>query len=480
VLNLKARHNAKLRYTKGDIEMRLAFAVLFSVVAVPLAADPITDTAIKLRDSALISDIGYDFVRDLTTEIGPRLVGSAADKRAVDWAVARLKAMGFDDIRTQAFEADGWIRGRETADLTAPYPQKLVVTSLGGSVATPPQGIEAELAVFRSYEDFLKSAEGVLKGKIVVVTQATIKTQDGAGYGASGRIRRAGASEAAKRGAVAYVIRSLGTSQDRFAHTGSMRYEDKLPKIPAAAMSAPDAQQIERIAQSGKIQRMKLTITPKLSGKVTTHNVIADIKGTDKADEYIVIGGHLDSWDLGTGAIDDGAGVAITAAAAKLIKDLPERPRRTIRLIFFGAEEIGLVGAKAYVAALKPGEITKHALGAESDFGAGRIYEICSTVGTGALDAIGQIHRQMEALGIFRGGNQCSGGPDLTPFREAGMPVVELQQDGRDYFDLHHTANDTLDKIEKTALDQNVAAYVVFTWLAANMDVDFRAGAAVE
>jgi carboxypeptidase Q len=455
--------------------MRFAFAVVLSLFAAPVEADTMHDTAAALRDSALKSDIAYDFVRDLTTEVGPRLVGSAGDKRAVDWAVARLTAMGFENVRTQAFEADGWIRGNETAELTAPYSQKLIITSLGGSVATPPQGLEAELAVFSSYDAFLNAPTGSLKGKIVVVTQATIKAQDGAGYGANGRIRRAGASEAAKRGALAYVIRSLGTSHDRFAHTGSMRYDEAHPKIPAAAMSAPDAQQIDRIARSGKTQRMKLIITPKLSGKVTTHNVIADIKGTDKADEIVIIGGHLDSWDLGTGAVDDGAGVAITTAAVKLIKDLPAKPRRTIRLILFGAEEIGLVGARAYVAALKPGEIGKHVIGAESDFGAGRIYEICSMVGSGATDAIGEIHRQMESLGIFRGGNQCTGGPDITPFREAGMPVVELQQDGRDYFDLHHTANDTFDKIDKAALDQNVAAYAMFAWLAANMDVDFRA-----
>jgi carboxypeptidase Q len=457
--------------------MRFAFAVVLSLIATPLAADPVADTAANLRDSALKSDIAYDFLRDLTTQVGPRLVGSAGDKRGVDWAVARLTAMGFDNVRALPFEADGWSRGVETAELIAPYPQKLVVTALGGSVPTPAQGIEAELAVFGSYEAFLKAPVGSLKGKIVVVTQATIKAQDGAGYGSNGRIRRAGASEAAKRGAVAYVIRSLGTSQDRFAHTGQMKYDVAQAKIPAAAMSAPDAQQIDRIARSGKAQRMKLTITPKLNGKVTTYNVIADITGTDKADKFVVVGGHLDSWDLGTGAIDDGAGVAITTAAAKLIKDLPAKPRRTIRLILFGAEEIGLVGANAYVKALKPGEINKYVIGAESDFGAGRVYELCSTVGIGALDAIGEIHRQMESLGIIRGGNDCGGGPDIGPFREAGMPVAELQQDGRDYFDLHHTPNDTFDKIEKSALDQNVAAYAMFAWLAANMDVDFRAKA---
>jgi carboxypeptidase Q len=455
--------------------MRLAFAAIFTLVSGFAQAESLSDVASKLKTRALVDDTAYAFVRDLTTEIGPRLVGSPADRKAVDWAVARLGAMGFKNVRLQAFEADGWLRGVETAELLSPSSQKLVVTSLGGSVPTPPQGIEGELAVFRSYADFLKAPDGALKGKIVVITQRTVKVQDGSGYGANGRIRRGGASEAAKRGAVAYLLRSLGTSSHRFAHTGSMRYDDKLPKIPAAALSAPDAEQIDRLAALGKPLRLKLTLTPRLNGKVTTHNVIADIPGTDKADEIVVIGGHLDSWDLGTGAIDDGAGVAITAAAAKLINDLPQRPRRTIRVILFGAEEIGLVGARAYVAALTPADIAKHVIGAESDFGAGKIYELCTTVGSGALDAIGLIHREMESLGIYRGGNQCPGGPDMTPFREAGMPVAELQQDGRDYFDVHHTPDDTLDKINKADLDQNVAAYAAFTWMAANVDADFRA-----
>jgi carboxypeptidase Q len=454
--------------------LRCAFVLILSLLAAPVAAQSVLETADILRARALKSDTAYDFVRDLTTEVGPRLVGSPGGTRAVEWAVARLKALGFKNIRLQPFEADGWARGAETAELLGSSPQKLVVTALGGSVATPDMGLTGELAVFRSYDEFLKMKDGSLTGKIVVITQRTIRAQDGAGYGANGRIRRAGASEAAKRGAVAYVLRSLGTSGNRFAHTGAMRYDDKLPKIPAAAMSAPDAEQIERLADSGTPMRMKLLLTPRAIGKVTSHNIIADIKGSDKADEIVVIGGHLDSWDLGTGAIDDGAGVAIATGAAKLISDLPKKPRRTIRLVLFGAEEIGLVGARAYAAALKPGEIAKHVIGAESDFGAGKIYEICSMVGTGALEAVGVIHKAMEPLGIFRGNNQCPGGPDMTPLREAGMPVVELQQDGKDYFDLHHTANDTLDKIKKDELDQNVAAYAIFAWMAANADIDFR------
>jgi carboxypeptidase Q len=461
------------------MDMRLqSFALaLMLTVSAPALADEPEVRAEALKAAALRSSLAYEFLRDLTTQIGPRTAGSAAERRAADWAVARLKAMGFANARLESFPVDGWVRGVEHAELVGAAPQKLVLTALGSSVPTPPEGIEADVALFRSYAALLAAPAGSLKGKIVVVTQRTIKAQDGAGYGATGAIRRAGASEAAKRGAVAYLLRSLGTSGHRFAHTGQMRYADDVARIPAAAMSSPDAEQLERLADAGVALRMKLKLTPSLPGALTSQNVIADIRGREKPDEYVVIGGHIDSWDPGTGALDDGAGVAITTAAAKLILDLPERPKRSIRLILWGSEEVGLVGARAYVAAQGPEGMKKHVIGAESDFGAGRIYEFCGTVGEGALPAMARIHASLESLGIFKGGNACAGGPDLSPKREAGMPVAELQQDGRDYFDYHHTPDDTFDKVEKAALDQNVAAYAAFAWMAANLDADFRAPA---
>jgi carboxypeptidase Q len=187
----------------------------------------------------------------------------------------------------------------------------------------------------------------------------------------------------------------------------------------------------------------------------------------------VLIGGHLDSWDLGTGAIDDGAGVALTTAAAKLIRDMPVRPRRTIRLILWGAEEPGLVGARAYVAA-QGAAMQKHVIGAESDFGARRIYAFCTRVKPTALAAVARIQSRLQSLGIIGGGNDCRGGPDIGPAQAVGMGVAALNQDGRDYFDYHHTADDTFDKVDKAELDQNVAAYAVFAWMAANLDADFR------
>jgi carboxypeptidase Q len=431
----------------------------------------------KLRDKALQSNVAYALVESLTTEVGPRLVGSPGDAKAVAWGVEKLKSLGFENVRTEPVAFTAWVRGVETAEVTAPFPQKLVITSLGGSVATPKNGLEAEAVVFKSYEDLLKATPGSLSGKIAVVTQRTVRVQDGSGYGYAGAMRRAGAVEAAKRGASAYLIRSLGTSSHRFPHTGSMRYEEGVTKIPAAAMSAPDAEQLERMAARGMPIRIKLNITPKVAGPVTTYNVIGDIIGTEKPEEVVIIGGHLDSWDLGTGALDDGAGVAITTAAAKMIIDSGIKPKRTIRVIMFGAEEVGLVGAIEYVRANKA-SMPNFVIGAESDFGAGPIYQFQTRVGTGALPAVKRILEVMKPLGIIAGDNNAGGGPDIGPFVKEGMPAAELQQNGLDYFDYHHTPDDTLDKINPQHLSQNVAAYTVFAWMAANLDVNFRSNAA--
>jgi carboxypeptidase Q len=431
----------------------------------------------KLRDQAMQGTPAYGLVQDLTTLFGPRLGGSEAEKRAAQWAADKLKAMGFSNVRVEEFPIDGWVRGVETGAIISPAPQPIVLTALGYSVPTPPEGLEAEVAIFKTYDDMLAAPVGALAGKIALVVQRTIKVQDGAGYGATGPNRRSGASEAAKRGAVAYLLRSLGTSTNRFAHTGSMRYDADQPKIPAAAISAPDAEQIERLAAQGLPIRMKITITPRLSGPGVSRNVIADIPGTDKADEVVVIGGHIDSWDLGTGALDDGAGVAITTIAAKLILDSGMRPRRTIRLILFGSEEIGLLGARAYVNRIGEG-IKRHVIASESDFGAGPIYQFSTRIAPDALWAAKAIGDVLRPIGIDAGNNAAQGGPDLIPFLEKGMPVVELQQDGRDYFDYHHTPNDTIERINPKDLDQNVAAYAVFAFMAASLDVDFRGGKA--
>jgi carboxypeptidase Q len=437
--------------------MRILLLSLFILLAGPLPSvaqnsDSLA-TAAQLRDQAMRGSMAYALVESLTTEVGPRLAGSPADKVAAAWAEQKLKKLGFDRVFTEAFTIPRWDRGSEQAAIVAPYPQPLTITALGGSVATSKTALEAEVVLVPTFEDLLRLPEGALTGKIALLTQKTT-------------------SEAARRGAVAFLVRSLGTHSHRFAHTGNLRYDPLAPKIPAAALSPPDVELIERMASRGKPVRLRMQMSPRFSGTATTHNVIADIVGREKPQEIIVIGAHLDSWDLGTGALDDGAGVGIVMAAAKLIADLPQRPKRTIRLILFGAEEISLLGANDYIARRTREDIAQHMIGSESDFGAGPVYKLSLRVAPSALAGFESIMTILAPLGIVAGDNRAFGGPDMTPFRVADVPVFSLLQDGRDYFDYHHTPDDTLDKVDAKSLDQNVAAWAALSyWLAEQEDL---------
>src|SRR6202789_2697952 len=307
-------------------------------------SDSLVVTASSLGQKALNDPAAFDFVQSLTTEIGQRLAGTEAHRRAVASPEARVKAAGFESVRSEPFTFPAWIRGAESAEIVGTVPQHLAVTALGGSVATDANGIEAEISLFRTYDDLLAAAPGSLNGKIAVVTQRMVRAQDGSGYGAANPIRRLGPFEAAKRGAVAYLLRSLGTDNHRLPHTGALNYEDGAPRIPAAALSIPDAEQLERLAAQGPV-RVRLLLTPTVQENAPSWNVVGEIKGRERPDEIVLIGGHLDSWDLGTGATDDGAGVAIVFGAARLIAGLPQGPGRTSRPLLFGAEEINFNGA---------------------------------------------------------------------------------------------------------------------------------------
>lgn len=455
-------------------------------MTLPLASGPVwaagpgglseasIEHARTLRDQAMAGTMAYDIVESVTTEVGPRLAGTEAEARARDWAVAKLKALGFDSVRVEPFEMQTWVRGEELAELISPFPQPLEITSLGGSVATPEQGLEGELVPFASLAELRAAAPGSLDGKIAYVGHAMQRTQDGSSYGFYGELRRVGASVAAEKGAIAVLIRSIGTDSHRFPHTGQMNYQDGLPRIPAAALSNPDADQVERVASRGQPMRLRLKMMPEVLGTTESGNVIADIVGTENPEQVVIIGGHLDSWDLGTGAIDDGAGVAITTAAAKLILDGGKRPRRTIRLILWGAEEVGLLGGRAYLERHRDA-LEQQLIGSESDFGAERVWQLTAQVSKQAQPVVDLIGELLAPIGVARGSmDKPGGGPDLIPMVEAGMPTLRLVQNGMDYFDLHHTHDDTLDKIEPAALDQNVAAFAVFAWLAADSNVNFR------
>ncbi len=428
-----------------------------------------------LREQALQSNLAFEILESLTTEVGPRMAGTKQDALAVEWAVAKMKALGFDKVWTEPVDYATWIRGEESAEVVAPFLQPLKITALGFSVGTSEEGIEAEVIQFNSIEDLIAAPKDSAKGKIVFISRKMERFRNGQGYGPAVKARSSGAVEAAKKGALAVIIRSIGTDSHRLPHTGMMRYTDDVNKIPAAALSNPDADLLERIFSRDKTVKIELKLGAHDGPKYTSQNVIGEMTGTKFPEQVVVIGGHLDSWDLGTGAVDDGAGVALTMAAAKIIGDSSQRPKRTIRVVLFANEEQGLIGAKAY-AKRHADDLSNHMTGAESDFGAGRIYQFSSNVSEDNLPMVATMKRLMKPLGIEYLNNQARPGPDLIPLHQSGMSVFNLAQDGTDYFDLHHTADDTLDKVDPQALAQNVAAYVVFAYVAANSEKTIKIG----
>ena len=437
-----------------------------------------TATANQLLELARQDNQGYELVRSLTTEVGPRLAGTEAEARARQWAVEKLQALGLQNVHVEPFQVPVWLRGVERGEIVSPFPQALTITALGGSSSTGEQGVEAEVVVFDSLSALEQAPRMQVEGKIVFIDEVMVRSRDGAGYGVAVQKRLATAYIAEQLGAVAALIRSVGTSSHRFAHTGQMRQADADADadagVPMAALAAPDADQLKRALGYGKPVTVKLVITPQRLPPAASGNVIGEIVGREAPQEIVLVGAHLDSWDLGTGAVDDGAGIGVVLGAAKLIMEqLPQGPRRTIRVVLFGAEEVGTVGAKAY-AREHAAELPDHIVATESDFGAGDIWRFDSRVGEEQLLQMAAIAKVLEPLGIAPGNNTARGGPDLKYLRESGVPIVSLLQDGQDYFDFHHTADDTFDKITPRALDQNVAAYAVFIYLAAETTADFR------
>jgi len=430
---------------------------------------PSLATAVELRDALAAGSGAFAIVESLTTEIGPRLAGTEADGRAVEWAKARFGALGFDRVILQPVTIPVWQRRHERAALLAPYAQPLHLTTLGGSVGTGGE-IEGEIVAFETLDALRAAPAGSLSGKIAFINARMQRFRDGRGYGPVVAARSDGASIASVAGAKALLIRSIGTDSRRFPHTGVMRYAEGTTPIAAAALSNPDADQLERLLALGKPVRVALDIDAGTDGVYTSFNVIGELVGRERPDEIVVIGAHLDSWDLGTGAVDDGAGIGITMAAGAKIAALPTRAKRSIRVVAFASEENGLLGARAYAEANR---IDQHIIGAESDFGAGRIYALRAGVDPSHRAALDPIAAVLAPLGIALESSGGGAGPDIIPLTAKGMPWAQLAQDGTDYFDLHHTADDTLDKIDPLALDQQAAAYAVFAWLVAEMDGDF-------
>ncbi len=459
---------------------RLALVVSL-LAAAPLAAaaapaptpalpSAIRQQAVRLREDAMKGTRAYNWVASLTTEVGPRLAGSRGDQAAVEWGLRTLRELGFENVRAEPATVPHWERGRAEGEILAPFRQPVALAALGGSIGTPEEGIEAEVVRFESLAALQQAAEGSLAGKIAFIDGKMSRARDGSGYGATVGQRGSGAIEAAKRGAVAVLIRSVGTDLNRIPHTGGMRYDDAVRKIPAAALSIPDANLLEAECQSGKPVAFRLRLGARVLPDETSANVVGEVPGRETPEEIVLLGCHLDSWDLGTGAIDDAAGCGIVIEAGRRL--LASRPRRTVRIVLFANEEFGLSGARAYAEAHQD-ELSRHVMTAEADLGSGRVYRLSSAVAPASLPVVDDIARLLAPLGVERGDNEGAGGADLSPLRAKLVPAVSLAHDATTYFDYHHTANDTLDKVDRGGLDQSVAAYVVLAYAAAETTVSF-------
>ncbi len=440
------------------------------------AAEPFTeaqlDQARAIRERGLADDVAYELLRSLTTEVGPRSAGSPGDARAVSWALAHLRALGFKNVHAESVTVSHWTRGEAHAEITAPWPQTLLPVALGGSGATPPSGVEAEVVPITSLTELAAVPAASVKGRIVFFTQRMQKTHDGAGYGTAVAVRSTGALESSRMGAVAIVIRSIGTDSNRLAHTGGMRIADSVRTIPALALSNPDADLLENELASGQPVRLRLRNTSAWADSARSANVVAEVPGAARVGEVVLLGAHLDSWDLGTGAEDDGAGVATVAAAARLVGEARPGPARTVRVVLYANEEHGGQGSRNY--ALRHGaELSRHVMAMESDLGAFQVLGVESRVPLDRLPVARAMASLLAPWGAQFLGNEAEGGADVGPLGELGVPLLGVRTDAVPYFDLHHTANDTFDKIDPALLRQNVAAYATLAYLAAQYPGDF-------
>ncbi len=431
----------------------------------------------KLQNAALASDYAYRQLAHLSDSIGPRLSGSPQAAAAVSYLAQEMRRLGLE-VKLEKLSVPHWVRGEEKAELVV-YPgqaegtrQKIILTALGGSVATPGEGLNAEVVVVDNFDELKSLGREKVAGKIVLFNprfdrQMAAQGFGGEAYGQAVAYRGLGASAAARLGAVAALNRSAGGAEYRLPHTGAMRYADDAPKIPAASVAAEDGDLIARLAAQGPV-RMQLLLTPKQLPDAESYNVIADLKGSEHPEQVIIVSGHLDSWDLGTGAIDDGAGVVIAMQTVQLMKQLHLRPKRTIRFIAWMNEENGVVGGRTY-AKEHEAELGNHFAAIESDRGAGHPLGFEVKGKSEVLPLLGPMSTvlQPSGAGLLKLTNGTE--TDISFLGAAGVPSFGLWQDTRTYFDFHHTAADTFDKVVPRELAENAAAMSVLAYTLANL-----------
>jgi Zn-dependent M28 family amino/carboxypeptidase len=448
------------------------WAVLTFLLTACHPADEMRRTVSELQSAALQDELAWELLSSLTTDVGPRMAGSPGDAMAVAWAQVQMERLGFDRVWLEPVEFPRWLRHSESASLLAPRRQVLAVTALGGSPGTAGV-LKGELVHFSDLAELEAAIPGELAGKIAFISERMNRSPGGSDYDDVVSGRSKGPFVAARKGAAALVIRSVGTDSNRLAHTGNISGTEEGQPVPAAAISNPDADLVVAMMEKGEAVVMELKLDCGYDGTARSFNVIGEFDGREQGAGFVVVGGHLDSWDLGTGAHDDGTGVAITMAAARRVADLAPRPSKGTRVVLFANEEQGIYGGKAY-AASHADDLDRHVIGAESDVGGGRIYQFRTRVKQTAEPAMEELAGLLEPLGIPRQlDREAQGGADLGQMRKLGMPVIDLNHDASLYFDYHHTANDTLDKVNPDDLKFNVAAYVTFIYFAAETNTVF-------
>jgi hypothetical protein len=449
---------------------RSCILVLALVVACRSTAAPAADPAASERCQALVARALDDnraiaLLRSLTGTAPKRLSGSPGADTAVQWALATMRELGFDNVRAEPCLVPHWVRGDEHAAIVAPSPLPLRVTALGGSIGTPAGGIEAEVVEVRSFEQLQELGEQA-RGKIVFFNRPMPRALRSVGqaYGEAVPQRSNGAIEAGKAFAVAALVRSMTTAIDGHPHTGAMRYDPAVPQVPAAAIATADAEALSTALKQGPV-RVRLELGCATHPDVPGANVVGELRGRERPDEIVLIGGHLDAWDLGTGAHDDGAGCVHCLEAVRLLLATGLRPKRTVRVVLFANEENGLRGAKAYGAA-HAAELGKHVAALETDSGGFTPTGFMTSLRDADAAAVQAAFAPLRDVGaslFLQGGGAC--GADLSPLHAAGVPCFGLLVDGHKYFDYHHTEVDTLAMVNERelALGAAVVAFAAFT-----------------
>jgi carboxypeptidase Q len=423
---------------------------------------------VALQRAVLGGHGALEAVTSLTTEVGARLAGSPGDKLAVAWALRTMQGLGLQGVHAEPVKVPVWQRGVETAAIVAPVQHSLAVTALGWSGATPAKGVEADVVRFDSLDALKKADSKSAAGKIVFLDVKMRAAGDSPGYGEAVPARGAGPGEAAKKGAIGIVVRSIGSDDSRFPHTGAMhREKDAKSALPAGAISNADADLLERVLTAHGSARISLNLGPRWLPDADSANVVGEVPGRDRPSEVVLLGAHLDSWDLGEGAIDDGAGCAIVLEAGRALAGLPQKPRRTVRVVLFAAEENSVSGGKEYARA-HSGEGPNLVVAMEADTGTARVVK-AEFVG---IARVASLAASLKPLGVQVVEGSGYGGADISFLRVLGVPFVTLHQDHGRYFDTHHTANDTLARIDSEGLTQSAAAFATTAWTIANLEDD--------